>query len=121
MKKKLLNLLCLCTLPFAGLLATPPMEAENQTGYSFSTTEGTYGLYSFALNDFKTTQVWTQTDNISAATFVEGYYYTARVNGETPVGIFAHDMKTGESTQVMSLEGAPSILKDMTYDALRSR
>ena len=116
MKKNLLNLLCLCTLPLAGLLATPPMEAENQTGYSFSTTDGSFGLYSFALNDFKTTQVWAQTDKISAATFAEGYYYTARVNNDAPVGIFAHDMKTGESTQVMSLEGAPSVLKDMTYD-----
>lgn len=92
------------------------MEAENQTGYSFSTTDGSFGLYSFALNDFKTTQVWAQTDKISAATFAEGYYYTARVNNDAPVGIFAHDMKTGESTQVMSLEGAPSVLKDMTYD-----
>lgn len=87
-----------------------------QFGYGFSI-GNSVGLVSFELNGFSPTFVWTHPYRVSAGTFAEGYYYAARVNGDgNPVGMYAYDIKTGDSKEIFSMEGAPSILTDMTYD-----
>ncbi len=116
MKKFVLNAMVLCALlPGSGQF-TANAQADGQVSYGFSIGKD-YGLVSFSLDQFKTTPVWQQENRVSAGTFAEGYYYAAQVNSEdSPSGIFAYDLKTGEATKVIDMTDAPSLITDMTYD-----
>lgn len=117
MKKNITIAIFLFLLALSGSYSeTKAQDTGAQVGYGFSI-GNSFGLVSFELNDFSPTSVWTQPDKVSAGTFAEGYYYAARVNGDgNPVGVYAYDIQTGDAKEVFSMEGAPSILTDMTYD-----
>ena len=86
--------------------------------YGFNTnTPG--GIISFPLESPSSSELLHAEDSYlaSAAAYAEGSYYVALCNpDQTPYGIFAYDLTTGERELLADMSAAPSIISEMTYD-----
>lgn len=118
-KSKKFTKALLCALLSGGCLSPTTATAQEdngQTAYAYSIGND-YGIVSFQLNSFTPSVLHTESGTISAGAFAEGRYYALHADEEgNPIGLFEHNLKTGESKQINDMSDAPSIFMDMTYD-----
>ncbi len=86
--------------------------------YAFNTnTPG--GIVSFPVGDPSAAELLFAEDSLlaSAGAYANGFYYVALCNpDQTPAGIFAYNLQTGERELLADMSEAPSIISEMAYD-----
>lgn len=89
-------------------------EVKTALGFLISDYEKPIGLYSFPVDDATNLNIIKETNKVSAGAMAKDGYYAATYDGNGPVSWRKVNLKTGEMSNLASLNG--KMYTDMSYD-----